>query len=425
MKNGDVCVKSIKNLIQVFGKIGFLSFGGPAAQIALMHRELVEDRDWLTEAQFLRALSFCMLLPGPEAMQLATYAGWKQRGIIGGLIGGGLFVLPGAVVIMILALTYGAFGSLDWMQALFLGVKATVVIVVIEALIKVSRRALKGQRHYIIAVLAFIALFFFAVPFPFVILVAGLIGSFAVQTTAPPAPQHLPWRSSGLIVLAGLVLWSVPIIGVWLLSPTFLLPVGLFFSKLAVVTFGGAYAVLAYMTQEVVTNFGWVTTDQMMDGLGLAETTPGPLILATQFIAMIAGYAQSGIGLAMAAGLLTLWVTFVPCFIWIFAGAPLIDWLEVRPKISGALSGITAAVVGVIGNLSIWFAAHVFFADVLNINIGPFRTILPVFTSLQLLPVFIAILAAIMLLRLHWGIVRVLIICGSFSLLALTVGQAL
>lgn len=418
-------MQSLKIITQVFGKIGLLSFGGPAAQIALMHRELVETRDWLTEAQFLRALSLCMLLPGPEAMQLATYAGWKQRGIIGGLIGGGLFVLPGAVVIMILALTYGAYGSLDWMQALFLGVKATVVIVVIEALIKVSRRALKGQRHFIIAVLAFIALFFFAVPFPFVILVAGLIGSFAVQTTAPPAPQRLPWRSSGLIVLAGLVLWAVPIIGVWLLSPAFLLTVGLFFSKLAVVTFGGAYAVLAYMTQEVVTNFGWVTTDQMMDGLGLAETTPGPLILATQFIAMVAGYAQGGIGLAMAAGLLTLWVTFVPCFIWIFAGAPLIDWLEGRPKISGALSGITAAVVGVIGNLSIWFAAHVFFGDVVNINTGPIRTILPVFTSLQLLPVFIATLAAIMLLRLHWGIVRVLIICGSCSLLALTAGQAL
>ena len=418
-------MQNITNLIQVFGKIGFLSFGGPAAQIALMHRELVEDREWLTEAQFLRALSFCMLLPGPEAMQLATYAGWKQRGIIGGLIGGGLFVLPGAMVIMILALTYGAYGSLDWMQALFLGVKATVVIVVIEALIKVSRRALKGQRHYITAVLAFIALFFFAVPFPFVILVAGLIGSFAVQTTAPPAPRHLRWRDSGQIIAVGLLLWAAPLIVVWALSPAFLLPIGLFFSKLAVVTFGGAYAVLAYMTQEVVTNFGWVTTDQMMDGLGLAETTPGPLILATQFIAMTAGYAQGGIGLAMAAGLLTLWVTFVPCFIWIFAGAPLIDWLEGRPKISGALSGITAAVVGVIGNLSVWFAAHVFFGDVVNISTGPIRTILPVFTSLQPLPVFIAFLAAIMLLRLHWGIARVLIICGSFSLLALTVGQAL
>jgi chromate transporter len=410
-------MKSLKELTQVYGNIGLLSFGGPAAQIALMHKELVETRDWLTEAQFLRALSFCMLLPGPEAMQLATYAGWKQRGIVGGLIGGGLFVIPGAIVIGVLALVYGAFGEVSWIQALFLGIKATVVVIVLEALIKVSKRALKGRKYYVIAALSFTALFFFAVPFPIVIAIAALIGAIGTQVTTPPTQTRLPWAQSGKIIGVGLILWAIPILIAFALSQDLLVEIGLFFSKLAVVTFGGAYAVLAYMTQAVVNTNEWLTTAQMMDALGLAETTPGPLILVTQFVAMLTGFAQGGVWTAVLAGMLALWVTFVPCFIWIFAGAPLIDWLEGRPKLNGALAAITGAVVGVIANLTIWFALHVFFGRVLPIQFGPLSTILPDLATLQVIPLGLAALAAVLLLKRHWGLSWVLMICSGVSLL--------
>lgn len=410
-------MKSLKELTQVFGHIGLLSFGGPAAQIALMHKELVETRDWLTEAQFLRALSFCMLLPGPEAMQLATYAGWKQRGIVGGLIGGGLFVLPGAIVIGVLALVYGAFGEVSWIQALFLGIKATVVVIVLEALIKVSKRALKGRKYYVIAALSFTALFFFAVPFPIVIAIAALIGAIGTQVTTPPTQTRLPWAQSGKIIGVGLILWAIPILIAFALSQDLLVEIGLFFSKLAVVTFGGAYAVLAYMTQAVVNTNEWLTTAQMMDALGLAETTPGPLILVTQFVAMLTGFAQGGVWTAVLAGMLALWVTFVPCFIWIFAGAPLIDWLEGRPKLNGALAAITGAVVGVIANLTIWFALHVFFGRVVPIQFGPLSTILPDLATLQVIPLGLAALAAVLLLQRRWGLSWVLMICSGVSLL--------
>ena len=410
-------MKSLKELTQVFGHIGLLSFGGPAAQIALMHKALVETRDWLTEAQFLRALSFCMLLPGPEAMQLATYAGWKQRGIVGGLIGGGLFVIPGAIVIGVLALVYGAFGEVSWIQALFLGIKATVVVIVLEALIKVSKRALKGRKYYVIAALSFTALFFFAVPFPIVIAIAALIGAIGTQVTTPPTQTRLPWAQSGKIIGVGLILWAIPILIAFALSQDLLVEIGLFFSKLAVVTFGGAYAVLAYMTQAVVNTNEWLTTAQMMDALGLAETTPGPLILVTQFVAMLTGFAQGGVWTAVLAGMLALWVTFVPCFIWIFAGAPLIDWLEGRPKLNGALGAITGAVVGVIANLTIWFALHVFFGRVVPIQFGPLSTILPDLATLQVIPLGLAALAAVLLLKRHWGLSWVLMICSGVSLL--------
>ena len=410
-------MKSLKELTQVYGHIGLLSFGGPAAQIALMHKELVETRDWLTEAQFLRALSFCMLLPGPEAMQLATYAGWKQRGIVGGLIGGGLFVIPGAIIIGVLALVYGAFGEVSWIQALFLGIKATVVVIVLEALIKVSKRALKGRKYYVIAALSFTALFFFAVPFPIVIAIAALIGAIGTQVTTPPTQTRLAWAQSGKIIGVGLILWAIPILIAFALSQDLLVEIGLFFSKLAVVTFGGAYAVLAYMTQAVVNTNEWLTTAQMMDALGLAETTPGPLILVTQFVAMLTGFAQGGVWTAVLAGMLALWVTFVPCFIWIFAGAPLIDWLEGRPKLNGALAAITGAVVGVIANLTIWFALHVFFGRVVPIQFGPLSTILPDLATLQVIPLGLAALAAVLLLKRHWGLSWVLMICSGVSLL--------
>ena len=407
-----------REMLQVFGRIGLLSFGGPAAQIALMHQELVEKRNWLTEAQFLRALSFCMLLPGPEAMQLATYAGWKRGGIIGGLIGGGLFVLPGALIIAVLALAYGAFGNLPVVQALFLGVKAAVVIIVIGAFIKIAKRALIKPSHKWLAFTAFVALFVFALPFPLVILIAALFGAIGASSTQATTP--LPtgsMRKSIAILSTGCLLWAAPIVVVVLSDNRFLVEVGVFFSTLAIVTFGGAYAVLAYMTQEVVVTFGWLRTAQMMDALGLAETTPGPLILVTQFVGMIAGLSEGGITMALIAGVLTLWVTFVPCFIWIFAGAPLIDWLDGRPRLQGSLAAITAAVVGVIANISLWFALHVFFATVVPLHWGPVQSIWPQLETLQLLPVGLAAIAAVLLLKKGWSLPRVLLICAALSLI--------
>ncbi|PJI91724.1 chromate transporter [Yoonia maricola] len=404
-------------LIRVFGRIGLLSFGGPAAQIALMHKELVEQRQWLREDQFLRALSFCMLLPGPEAMQLATYAGWKRHGIIGGLIGGWLFVLPGAVVIMALALAYGSYGNMAIVQALFLGVKATVVIIVIEALIKIAKRALIKPAHMILATFAFIALFLFALPFPLVILLAAIIGALGQPGEAAARKvQSGTMRQSMRIILIGAAIWAAPFGIIALSGNTFLQEIGVFFSTLAVVTFGGAYAVLAYMTQEVVVSYAWLTTPQMMDALGLAETTPGPLILVTQFVAMIAGLAEGGVSLALLAGALTLWVTFVPCFIWIFAGAPLIDWLDGRPRLRGALAAITAAVVGVIANLSLWFALHVFFAEVSNISAGPIQTIWPNLMTLQPLALGLAGITGVLVLWRHWPLPLVLLVSAALSL---------
>lgn len=413
-----------KELFSVFGRIGLLSFGGPAAQIALMHKELVEKRDWLSEDQFLRALSFCMLLPGPEAMQLATYAGWKRQGIIGGLIGGGLFVLPGALVIMALALAYGTYGNLPLVQALFLGVKATVVIIVIEALIKIAKRALTKTRHVALACCAFVALFFFALPFPIVILAAAIIGAIGQPGPATQyAPRSGTLRQSLIIVAVGGLIWAAPFGLIALTGNAFLQDIGLFFSTLAVVTFGGAYAVLAYMTQEVVTSYGWLTTPQMMDALGLAETTPGPLILVTQFVGIIAGMAQGGAGMALTAGALTLWVTFVPCFIWIFAGAPLIDWLDGRPRLRGALAAITAAVVGVIANLSLWFAVHVYFAQVNKISAGPVQSIWPDVTTAQPLAIALSVIAGGLLLWRHWPLPLVLLISAALSLTATAIGS--
>ena len=413
----------IADLIRVFGRIGLLSFGGPAAQIALMHEELVEKRDWLSEEQYLRALSFCMLLPGPEAMQLATYAGWKRHGTVGGLIGGGLFVLPGAIVITILALAYGAYGTLPFVQALFLGVKATVVVIVLQALLKIARRALSGATHLLIAAGAFVALFFFALPFPLVIFIAAFFGAREVHEAGKATPLAEKQIKSSLKVIGmGAIVWFVPLILIGLSGHSFLTEIGVFFSTLAVVTFGGAYAVLAYMTQEVVVNFGWLSTAQMMDALGLAETTPGPLILVTQFVAMTAGLAQGGVGLALGAGMLTLWVTFVPCFIWIFAAAPLIDWLDGRPRLRGALSGITAAVVGVIANLSLWFALHVFFGTIVQVDMAPLRTVAPDLATVQPMAIGLAGIAAILLLWLRWSLPTVLLISAALSLLASVFG---
>ncbi|QEE37273.1 chromate efflux transporter [Octadecabacter sp. SW4] len=394
------------DMARVFGRIGVLSFGGPAAQIALMHKELVEDRPWLTEPQFLRALSFCMLLPGPEAMQLATYSGWRMRGIAGGLLAGGLFVIPGALVIFALAFAYAAYGNLPLVQAGFVGIKATVVVIVIEAILRIARKALRGPPDWAIAALAFIGLFALNLPFPLIIGVAAVYGALTSRAGATGTPTALPWGKSLRVIAIGGLIWAAPLL--LIRGAPFLTDIWVFFSTLAVVTFGGAYAVLAYMTQVVVVDFGWIDTAQMMDALGLAETTPGPLILVTQFVAFQSGLGLGGPWLAVQAAVLALWVTFVPCFIWIFAGAPLIDWLEGRPRVAGALSAITAAIVGVIANLSLWFAVHLLFAQ--TGSLGRLNLLWPVWSSLDWAALGLVVLAGAMMLVAQRGLVLTLVV---------------
>lgn len=406
----------LRTLTHVFGRIGVLSFGGPAAQIALMHKELVEDRDWLSEEQFLRALSFCMLLPGPEAMQLATYAGWRLRGKTGGLIAGLLFVVPGALVIAALALGYAYFGGVPWVQAAFVGVKATVTVIVLQALYKVAKRALKARMDWLIAGAGFLSLFALHIPFPVVIALAGIVGALRSKDAEATAvePVHQPRTLRTLAIWS--VLWALPILACLALDAPFFTDIALFFSKLAIVTFGGAYAVLAYMAQEVVTAYGWISPEAMIDALGLAETTPGPLILVTEFVALLAGFNEGGPWVALAAGALSLWVTFVPCFLWIFVGAPYLDLLAGLPRLRGALAAITAAVVGVILNLSIWFAAHVFFGSVGEVSLGPVRVIAPVWVTVDWISVALAIQAAVMLLFLKIGMEKTLLVTAIFGL---------
>ncbi|WP_390914811.1 chromate efflux transporter [Pseudosulfitobacter sp. SM2401] len=397
---------STKELFSAFGRIGLLSFGGPAAQIALMHAELVERRKWLNEDQFLRALSLCMLLPGPEAMQMATYAGWRLRGTFGGLLAGLLFVIPGALVILALALGYVIYGQLPLVQAAFLGIKAAVIIVVLQALLRLGKKALKTRAAWVIAAIAFVALFAFGLPFPLLVAGAGLYGYLTAdgQTAPVRAPMRRP-NTLGVIAIWGM-LWATPLILLALYDQTFLTQVGLFFSKLAVVTFGGAYAVLAYMSQTVVQDYGWITSGQMIDALGLAETTPGPLILVTEFVALLAGYAQGGIGLALAAGAVALWVTFTPCFLWIFVAGPYIETLTDRPKLANALQCITSAVVGVILNLSIWFALHVIFDQITHWGALP----LPDPSTLNIHALVLTLSAAALMVWLKRGLTLTLVI---------------
>ena len=403
-------------MLRVFARIGFLSFGGPAAQIALMHKELVEDRPWLDEDTYLRALSLCMLLPGPEAMQLATYAGWRLRGVPGGLLAGGLFVLPGAAIIAGLVALYAAFGQLEPVQAAFTGVKAAVIVIVLMALRGVAKRALKSRSAWIIAVLAFVAIFAFNLPFPLIIAAAGLWGYVPAPAAAPQPPPSpvagAPLRTAAI----WLTLWLSPLVLLSLTGQTLLADIGWFFAWLAVVTFGGAYAVLAYMTQTVVEQYGWISTPQMIDALGLAETTPGPLILVTEFVAMLAGFLSGGAGLAIAAGLVALWATFVPCFLWIFLASPYLDRLSARPRLSAALSGVTAAVVGVILNLSVWFGLHVIFTRVTPRQIGPLSLPLPEVSSLDPTALALTLLAGLLMLGLKRSMVQTLALCAGVAL---------
>ena len=412
---------TLAQAFRVWLRIGLLSFGGPAAQIALMHREVVDIKNWLSEKQFLNALSFCMLLPGPEAMQLATYAGWRLHGVAGGLIAGLLFVLPGAIVIFTLALIYALYGNVPLVNALFLGVKAAVIVIVVEALLKVAKRALHLAEHWVIAALAFVGIFFLALPFPLIIAVAAIFGFLragAQGADEQPVAVRVSPLGSLLTTLIWLLIWGAPMAALAILGGDgLLLEIGGFFSKLAVVTFGGAYAVLAYLGQDVVGHFGWLTAGEMMDGLGLAETTPGPLILVNEFVGFLAAFREGGIWYGLAGAVVTLWATFVPCFLWIFVGAPYIDWIGSQARLRGALTAITAAVVGVILNLSIWFALHVFFAQVSLQKHGLFVLWRPQLDSLDWRVIALSLLSALMLFRFHWGISRVLAVASIGGIL--------
>jgi chromate transporter len=419
--------------LKVWFKVGCLSFGGPAGQIALMHRIVVDEKKWLDEPRFLHALNFSMLLPGPEATELATYAGWLLHGVRGGLAAGLLFVVPGALVMLGLTLLYVYGRGLGPVDGALFGIKAAVLVIVIEALIRIGRRALKSQLLVALAALAFIAIFFFAVPFPLIVVAAGVTGFLVAQRApgqlgvadkvqAKAAPPSGRWRQFGVSLAIGLVLWWAPVV---ILAALFggshvLVAVGLFFSKLAVVTFGGAYAVLAYMAQQAVETHGWLAAPEMVDGLGLAETTPGPLILVTQFVGFIAAFRDPAPFSPLVAGLLgagiTTWVTFVPPILWIFAGAPFIEELRGNKRLAGALAAITAAVVGVILNLSVWFALHVLFGKVTEMHSGPLRWYAFDPAALDAHVAVLAATAALLTFRFHRGLIEVV---GVMALLGI------
>lgn len=445
MEGGDILVPvpavTFEEALRVWLRVGFQSLGGPAGQIAVMHRILVEEKRWVSEHRFLHALNYCMLLPGPEAQQLAVYLGWLLHGIKGGLVAGSLFVLPGCVAILALSYLYVAFEGVGIVTALLFGLKAAVLAVVVEAVIRIGRRVLKNAVMVTLALLAFVSLFVFDVPFPLVVAgaaLAGLAGSrlhpetFVVighdrassergavideQLDRSASPPARPSFGRGLRLLTiALVLWFGPIALLALtlgVQHVYVLE-GLFFSKAAVVTFGGAYAVLAYIAQQAVERYAWLRPGEMLDGLGMAETTPGPLIMVVQFVGFMGAYRNPGSLPPVVAGtlgaLLTTWVTFVPCFLWIFLGAPYIERLRGNRSLSAALSAITAAVVGVILNLALWFALHVMFRDVDETTglLGA-RLLVPEWASLDLTALLISVGAFVALLRFRVGLLPVL-----------------
>lgn len=425
----DEAKPTLAELTSVFARIGALSFGGPAAQIAMMHRAVVEEKRWLSEERFLHALNYCMLLPGPEAQQLATYIGWLTHGTRGGIISGLLFVLPGLVVITILSAAYALWQETTWLAGLFFGLKAAVLAIVVEAVIRLSKKTLKSGFLCVVAATAFMALFLFSVPFPLVVLAAafaGFINARRAGVTAAPAdltdlPARPPAGRAIATLIGWIVIWQLPLLILWASSaPDGLTSLFSFFSKMALVTFGGAYAVLAYVAQVGVEQYGWLQPGEMLDGLALAETTPGPLVLVLSFVGFLTGFREaSGIAGGVLGALLVAWATFVPSFIFIFAGAPYIERLRGNRILSGALSAITAAVVGVILNLAIWFGLHVLFRQVDRVELVPSLGLdlaLPVWTSLDPAAALLFVLSAVLLFRLRLGMVPVLGICALAGL---------
>ena len=428
--------------VKVWARIAALSFGGPAGQIAVMHRILVEEKRWIGERRFLHALNYCMLLPGPEAQQLAIYIGWLMHRTAGGLVAGLLFVLPGFVAIMALSLLYAAFGSVGPVSALFFGLKAAVLVIVLQAVVRVGRRALKNRWMVGLAGLAFVGIFVFGAPFPLVVLGAGLVGyaggrrglaafnvggghaagaaddfSDARSILGQEIPDHArpSLRWSLTIGAVFVLLWLAPVFGLGLALgwDNIFAQIAVFFSKMAVVTFGGAYAVLAYVAQEAVRSFGWLRPGEMLDGLGMAETTPGPLIIVTQFVGFMgASRAVTGLPPLLAGvlgGVLTTWVTFTPCFLWIFLGAPFVEALRGAKALNAALSAITAAVVGVILNLAIWFGIHVLFSQVRPHALAGTALEAPVLASLNLASLILTLAAAVAVFRFKAGVIPVLL----------------
>lgn len=450
---GSAVPVSLREATRVWAKIGMLSFGGPAGQIAVMHRELVETRRWISDVRFLHALNYCMLLPGPEAAQLAIYIGWMLHRTVGGLIAGLLFVLPGFVTILALSITYALYGQVPWVVAIFFGLKAAVLAVVMEAVLRIGRKAIKNRLMLAIAALSFIAIFFFAIPFPLIVVGAGLLGLLGqrkapgifpgpASTTADASSDYLIDRLLGggalqhtrpsgsravRVLLVWLVVWWTPVLAVIAMFGvhSVLAREGIFFSQAAMVTFGGAYAVLAYVAQRTVTGFHWLSAGQMLDGLALAETTPGPLIMVVQFVAFMGAYFhQTGLS-PMTAGvlgsLLTTWVTFAPCFLWIFLGAPYIEALRSNRALHAALSAVTAAVVGVVLNLSVWFTLHTVFSKVATQHYGPLILQIPEWTSIQWLALAIAGSALLAMLRFKLGMAWTLFGSAAIGALSLVV----
>jgi chromate transporter len=398
-------------------RVALLSFGGPAAQIAVMHRIMVEEKGWIEERRFLHALNFCMLLPGPEAQQLATYLGWILHGVRGGLVAGLLFILPGFLSILLLSYIYVWYGDAPAVAGVLFGLKAAVLAIVLLALDRLRRRALKGPTLASIALAAFVALFFLRLPFPAVIAVAACIGYWrARQHTTGPSPPDAPTRRNRplLTAVAGLLAWLGPLaaIALWFGPQHVLSQLGLFFSQVAVVSFGGAYAVLAYVAQHAVEAQGWLSPAEMVDGLGLAETTPGPLIQVLQFVAFLGAWRDAApfdpAVTALFASVVATWATFAPCFLWIFLGAPWVDRLLGRPRLAAALAGVGAAVVGAVLNLSLWFALHVLFGRVNEIHAGPIRLLVPVPATLDLASLLFSIVALWLMWQRGWGMLAVL-----------------
>ena len=414
---------TFREALAVWLKIRCLGFGGPAGQIAMMHRVLVDEKKWIDEQRYLHALNFCMLLPGPEAQKLATYAGWLLHGVRGGLAAGILFVLPGALVMLAFSMLYVFGKNVPVIEGLLFGIKAAVLVIVVEALIRIGRRALKTRLLLAVAALAFIGIHFLDLPFPLIVAIAGAVGFFTTQKTAVDAkPVPGGWQHAAKAVAIGLVLWWAPVaLSVALLGPGHVFAdIGVFFSKLAVVSFGGAYALLAYMAQEAVETYRWMSPPEMVDGLGLAETLPGPLIKVTQFVGFLAAYRNPGaldpVTAAVLGSALTTWVTFTPPMLLIFAFAPFVEQLRSNQRLSGALSAITAAVVGVILNLTIWFALHVLFAKVVETRAGPLRWYAfdPLAVDLKVLA--LAAIAFVLAFVLHRGLVQLILIMAALGI---------
>ena len=433
--------------VRTWGAISLQTFGGPAGQIAVMHRILVEEKRWIGQRRFLHALNYCMLLPGPEAQQLAIYVGWLLNGVRGGLVAGIFFVLPGMVALLALSAIYVAYGDTSIVEGVFAGLAPAVLAVVVQAVHRVGGRALSHPALISFAVAAFIALAVFGIPFPLVVAAAAVAG-LVLQALAPhvlaaagkqgeedgrPPPvipddalhhERPTLGRAGKVVTVGLVLWSLPVLAALALAgaSSVFVEQGLFFSGTALVTFGGAYAVLAFVAQRAVEVYDWLTPREMVRGLALAETTPGPLIMVVQFVAFLGAYRNPG-GLdpwlaATLGALLTTWVTFVPCFVFIFLGAPYVERLRGNRRLSAALTGITAAVVGVIANLALYFAMHTMFDDTTRATAGPLDLELPVLDSIRPASLAIAIAAAVMTFRLRWSVLRTLGACAALGLLA-------